>query len=336
MLYQKNIKYSSPNEKRLQLFLTEVCNLSCKHCYLGSREKRHFTFSSEEINKALKLFSKLGVKNLDFTGGEPTYHPLLPSLIEEAKKQNYKKISIVTNGTNPDLFKKINPKKVLIRFSLDGITPQTHDYLRGQGVFKKCISSLKLALRKGFSVEIIFTVHSRNIQEVEKAIKFLDKMKVSRISFNVVSIMGNAEKNKNLAISPYVWLKLRKKIKQIKVKNTTLRFPLLFATKKEYKQLIKNGYKCGLAEPKEYILLANKKIFHCCLLVDTSLNTYYLGKQLEKNPEQSEMDLYHKFSCLNCMVLDRIPEKIGFPKINHDLIPVCVYWKEFVTPESKG
>lgn len=327
------------NKPRIQLYLTDKCKLKCKHCFLGTSDSLFTNLSLKEAKEILKFFYEKGARVLTLTGGESSCHPLLPPLVEFANRIGYKKVDIITNGQKKKILNQINPNMVNhITVSLDGATARTNDYLRGKGTFKKTINFLKVALEKKFNTYLVYAVHKKNVSEIKKVILLADRLGVKRLSFNHIYPMGNARFNKNLCLSPLEWIKIRKKLEKVKgLKQLTLRFPIRFVTKKECQKLIKKRYECPLNKPIETLIMSDKKVFYCCLLTDTNLNTaYYKNKKLVLNKTFNEMDIYQRYKHFSC------PAQVF---INHQLdkfdlketLPICIYWKEIleVRPQSK-
>jgi MoaA/NifB/PqqE/SkfB family radical SAM enzyme len=54
------------------VFISDKCNLQCKHCcaYAGS-DKTPIINTYEEVKQKLKYCYKLGARFVDFEGGEP-------------------------------------------------------------------------------------------------------------------------------------------------------------------------------------------------------------------------------------------------------------------------
>lgn len=57
------------NPLQTVLFITDKCNLACKHCSVYSREKPH-TMTYAEVRDELEYAYGLGSRFVDFEGGE--------------------------------------------------------------------------------------------------------------------------------------------------------------------------------------------------------------------------------------------------------------------------
>ena len=59
--------------KNIYIYITEKCQLHCRHCYLGQRLKRAATMPLGYIFQNLDIWKTLGGRKLCILGGEPTY-----------------------------------------------------------------------------------------------------------------------------------------------------------------------------------------------------------------------------------------------------------------------
>ena len=116
-----------------------------------------------------------------------------------------------------------------------------HDYIRGKGTFLKTIKNIRKLIKHKFKIEINFTVNGVNKHQAVGAVKFFKSLGIKQINFHMISMIGNASKNKELYLSPREWVKLRKELENIKeIKGITMRIPLMFVTQTEYQKLIES------------------------------------------------------------------------------------------------
>lgn len=190
------------NISQLFLYITDECNLRCVHCLYKPDLTFHLKEKEIELKTAIALindFKELGCTKLTIMGGEPTLYgisqdnkPLL-IIINEAKKTGYEYIRTDTNGQfNNHLLEKEDFNKLdEITFSLDGPTAQINDLIRGKGVFQKCVSNIKKAIKIGYKVDITCCIHKyllkRNAGKdllLDSMIKFAESLGVNRINFH--------------------------------------------------------------------------------------------------------------------------------------------------------
>ena len=73
----------------LWLEITGRCQLSCVHCYAESGPRgTHGSMTVDEWRRVIDEGAALGVRLVQFIGGEPSLHADLPSLIEHALDQH--------------------------------------------------------------------------------------------------------------------------------------------------------------------------------------------------------------------------------------------------------
>lgn len=91
----KNVSVRSPLW-RCELLLTSRCNFNCVYC----RKRTHPDLSIEDAMYTIDLWAEEGLKNIRFSGGEPTLYPKLLELVKYTKtKPSIERIAISTNGS---------------------------------------------------------------------------------------------------------------------------------------------------------------------------------------------------------------------------------------------
>src|SRR5947209_19312656 len=67
------------------LEITGSCQLACVHCYAESGPTgTHGTMTGGDWRRVIDQAAALGVRLVQFIGGEPTMHPELPRLVDHA------------------------------------------------------------------------------------------------------------------------------------------------------------------------------------------------------------------------------------------------------------
>lgn len=146
-------------------YLTYKCNATCSFCDIW--EKPSSYASLETIRKNFIDLKKLGVKVIDFTGGEPLLHPQLPEILAEAKALKF--ITSVTTNT------LLYPKKAasiaglvdMLHFSLDSSIAEQHDEMRGVACFEYVMESIKISKDLGERPDILFTAFKGNLDQIK-------------------------------------------------------------------------------------------------------------------------------------------------------------------------
>ncbi|GIV23924.1 MAG: radical SAM protein [Bacteroidia bacterium] len=147
-------------------YLTYRCNAACTFCDIWEKPSPYAT--PERVIENLRALRKLGVRIIDFTGGEPLLHRDLPLFLEAAQRMGFI-TTVTTNGLlYPKRAHQLRGKIDMLHFSLDAATAEKHDRLRG-GVpcFAFVKESLKIATQLGEKPDILFTVTPENWQDIE-------------------------------------------------------------------------------------------------------------------------------------------------------------------------
>ncbi len=92
---------------RAEIILSDKCNLSCPYCR-GIRKEFRGDISLPFGKYIIQTLGEHKLKNIRFSGGEPTLYPYLEDLIIACKKTEVEHIAISTNGTAPlDFYKHL-------------------------------------------------------------------------------------------------------------------------------------------------------------------------------------------------------------------------------------
>jgi len=147
-------------------YLTYRCNASCGFCDIWEKPSPYVT--AQHVSENLRDLKKLGVRVIDFTGGEPLLHRELPVFLTLAKQLGF----TTTVTTNTLLYPK-NAEKLkglidMLHFSLDSPVAEEHNASRGVNCFNHVLESIQVAKQLGERPDILFTVHSGNMHQIEQ------------------------------------------------------------------------------------------------------------------------------------------------------------------------
>ncbi len=146
-------------------YLTYRCNAACTFCDIWEKPSPYV--SRETFLQNLRDLRRLGVKIIDFTGGEPLLHRDLAFFLGAAQEMGF--LTTVTTNTllYPKRAHELRGKVDMLHFSLDSASAERHNTLRG-GVpcFEFFEKSLELALSLGEKPDILFTVTRGNWQDI--------------------------------------------------------------------------------------------------------------------------------------------------------------------------
>jgi MoaA/NifB/PqqE/SkfB family radical SAM enzyme len=158
------------SKKPLQtvLFISDKCNLTCKHCTVYQLKNPHIK-TYEQVKEELEYSYRLGSRFVDLEGGEPTlWHDGdkdLNSLIRLAKAIGFYSTTITTNAQMPFTGSEADS----IWVSLDGLG-DFHDEIRGKGAFKRLVQNIATSNHPQLSVNMV--INARNYTSVEETIEF--------------------------------------------------------------------------------------------------------------------------------------------------------------------
>ncbi len=144
-----------------------VCNLRCHHCFISCAPDNHslWFMSRRQVREALADSRELGVKEYYFTGGEPFMNRDIEGMLEDTLTLG--PATVLTNGT------LLPPRRVEglgrlaeasrytleMRVSIDGVTPEMNDAIRGAGTFDRALEGVGRLVAAGF-LPIITTMQS--------------------------------------------------------------------------------------------------------------------------------------------------------------------------------
>lgn len=125
--------------KRLDIGLSEVCNLSCNMC---RRPQEREAIPREKVHRILREAAEIGVETLSFSGGEPFIYPGFRECLRLALDLGMN-VEIVTNGTllQDEDFTLLQRVKC-VTVSVDGPEAE-HDFIRGKpGCWRRTMTAI--------------------------------------------------------------------------------------------------------------------------------------------------------------------------------------------------
>lgn len=179
---------------RCEMILTDRCNFKCPYCR-GLRDDLKGDIDYNQATKTIKLWSKEGLKNIRFSGGEPTLYKKLNDLVKLCKDQGIERIAISTNGSaSLNLYNSLVENGVNdFSISLDACCSSTGDIMTGvKNKWNKVIENIKELSKKTYvTVGMVFT--EQNINKCIESILFARSLGVSD-----VRVIPSAQYNKAL------------------------------------------------------------------------------------------------------------------------------------------
>lgn len=195
-----------------QWHITERCNLRCKHCYVNGHD-------SDELNtnEAISIIAHLAevlkrwgcAGSVSLTGGEPFLRSDFRDIVRSFRKyEQFKNILVMTNGilVFDDVIEFLVENDCSIQVSIDGLTKEQHDEIRGKGNFNSTISTLRRLSKSGIYTTVHFVVHKSNyptnINQIVSFLNILQKVAVKEVTFSRLVPIGRGKQMRELLLSP--------------------------------------------------------------------------------------------------------------------------------------
>jgi len=187
-----------PSLRYLELNITDRCNLTCSHCYLGA--SRSGDMPLPLIAGIMEEFALLQGLRLLITGGEPLLHREFWTVNERLRGRPFRSI-LLSNGTliTGEVAKRLQVHEVQV--SLDG-WKASHDCLRGDGTFRKAVKGIEHLLSQGIRVSVATMVHAFNLHDFERLEKYLQEIGISEWNVDVPCVAGRMVDHPDIYLPP--------------------------------------------------------------------------------------------------------------------------------------
>lgn len=185
----------------IYFYLTEGCNLKCRHCWIApkyqSKDAKWPALDFELFKDIVRQGKALGMSSVKLTGGEPLIHPDIDKILTHIKEQDLQ-LTVETNGVEctPEIAEKIaqclNP---FVSVSLDGTDAETHEWVRGvEGCFEAAVNGIRNLVKAGLHPQIIMSVMNLNKNQMEGIVRLAERENAGSVKFNLVIPTARGEK----------------------------------------------------------------------------------------------------------------------------------------------
>ena len=197
---QKSAGDDVPALNQIYFYLTEGCNLACRHCWLSPkfdrRGDKYPTLPVGHFETAIQEAKPLGLSGVKLTGGEPLLHPHFSKLLEIIRQEGLA-LTIETNGVlcTPQIAAEIaKSQNPFVSVSIDGTDPETHESIRGvKGSFEKARQAVRNLADVGISPQIIMSLMGCNSHQVDAMVDMAKSSGASSLKFNIVQPTGRGK-----------------------------------------------------------------------------------------------------------------------------------------------
>jgi molybdenum cofactor biosynthesis enzyme MoaA len=193
----QNVTFDS-DLQRCELILTDRCNFHCAYCRGIAKEYRG-DLSLADARHIVDLWAGNNLRNIRFSGGEPTLWKELPELIEYTfKKPSINHIALSTNGSAPlEFYYELYLLGVNdFSISLDACCASTANIMAGKSAGFDHICNVIKELIKVTYCTVGVVLDERNVCELQKIIEYATSLGVADIR-----IIPSAQWNKRLDIN---------------------------------------------------------------------------------------------------------------------------------------
>jgi SynChlorMet cassette radical SAM/SPASM protein ScmF len=185
----------------IYFYLTEGCNLRCRHCWIEPKYQTENQSSStldlRSFRAIIEQAKSMGLSSVKLTGGEPFLHPGIYEILELTRKEDLH-LNLETNGTlcTPELSREIARfKNPSVGVSLDGANAETHEWVRGvPGCFHATLEGIRNLAKAGLKPQVIMTLMRRNKDQIETMIRLAESLGAGSVKFNMMQPTARGEK----------------------------------------------------------------------------------------------------------------------------------------------
>jgi radical SAM protein with 4Fe4S-binding SPASM domain len=190
----------------LTLAITGACNLKCCHCWVKAGEATsHAHVPLRTVRRLLEEFTPIG-EGVRITGGEPLCHPHWLEIVRFACSLGFDKVVLQTNAMllrdeHLAPLRELDFPGLTIQISLDGVSPRTHDLVRGEGAFNGALHGIEMLVQVGLAskIAIFLTEMRHNLDEIPELLDFADRMGIGSVSTGSMVLCGRASETSLVA-----------------------------------------------------------------------------------------------------------------------------------------
>jgi SynChlorMet cassette radical SAM/SPASM protein ScmF len=189
-----------PPLRSFYLYLSNSCNLACRHCWITPRFVDGQPSPGDVIDlhllrQAVREAKPLGLSSAKLTGGEPMLHPRFLELADMLSAEDLE-LNMETNGTllTADVARHLKEQSRLrfVSVSLDGADAAIHDGFRQvPGAWEAALRGLGYLVEVGYTnSQVIMSVHRGNVTQVEAVVRLAVERGAASVKFNPVTNTG--------------------------------------------------------------------------------------------------------------------------------------------------
>lgn len=177
------------------IYLTDYCNLKCKHCFLtqiNNINKNMIDF--KKIKEMLLLFKKNNVFMIAFTGGDPMLHPEIFDILKYTSDLGMLPLlGISGTGVEHDTCKRIFESGVrCVQLGLNGSNDKINDYYRGKGNFYEVSNTIRNLKVNNINVNLAFCIDKNNLFDLKNMLDLAQGLGAYKVKIEFWNCLGNS------------------------------------------------------------------------------------------------------------------------------------------------
>jgi len=186
--------------QRCELILTNSCNFSCDYCR-GPAEGYNVTKRLDQAKSIVDTWAEANLKNIRFSGGEPTIWRNLVDLVKYTKSKGVQRIALSTNGSASYIkyLELIEAGVNDLSISLDACCASTGDEMSGVDGSWKVVTDNIRALSKICYVTVGVVLTPTNMDDLNGIIKYASE-DLGATDIRIISAAQWDAKFKNLFV----------------------------------------------------------------------------------------------------------------------------------------
>ncbi|MCJ7739165.1 MAG: radical SAM protein [Anaerolineae bacterium] len=189
-----------PPLRAFYLYLSNSCNLACRHCWItprfvDGRPDPGDVIDLDALRDAVREAKPLGLSSAKLTGGEPLLHPRHVEIVDMLTAEGLS-LNMETNGTllTSELARYLKDRTnvTFISVSIDGADAATHDAFRSvPGAYDAALRGLDHLVGAGYTnSQVIMSVHRGNRDQIEAVVDLAVQHGAGSVKLNPVTNSG--------------------------------------------------------------------------------------------------------------------------------------------------
>ena len=184
------------------IYLTDYCNLNCKHCFLTQTDQLNKNMlDTIKLKEILLELKSNNVFMVAFTGGDPMLHQDIFEILNYTRSLGMLPL-LGVSGIN---IKRNTASKIYysgvrcVQIGLNGSNEIINDYYRGNNSFKKVITSIRNLQKFDINVNLSFCLDKKNMADLKNMLNLAMSLNIYKVKIEFWNCMSNLIKKNELS-----------------------------------------------------------------------------------------------------------------------------------------